>query len=162
MFLTSPSVLVLFLFCFFVSATPLKRLNRISWKFVVIKDIMCRCGYLQEILIQFLFLRVTLLLNLEIWAKWKILLKQFVSTTPLKPLNRISVNFVIMKDILSRCAYPQEILFIFFSPIYALELRYLTMQNERYYWNSLSASLTPLKSLNRISWNFVVNEGLNV
>ena len=37
-----------------------------------------------------------------------------VSTTPLKPLNRISWNFVVMKDIMCRCAYPQEILIPFF------------------------------------------------
>ena len=35
----------------FVSATPLKRLNRISWNFVVMKDIMCRYAFLQEMLI---------------------------------------------------------------------------------------------------------------
>ena len=40
---------------FRVSATPLKPLNRISWNFVVMKDIMCRWAYLQEILIQFFF-----------------------------------------------------------------------------------------------------------
>ena len=34
------------------------------------------------------FLWITLFLNFEIWRKWKILLKQLVSTTPLKPLNR--------------------------------------------------------------------------
>ena len=60
---------------FLVSATPLKPLNRILWKFVVMKDIMCRRAYPQEILIQFFFLRVTHILNLEIWLKWKILLK---------------------------------------------------------------------------------------
>ena len=38
---------------FLVSATPLKPLNRISWNFVVVKDIPCRCAYLQEILIHF-------------------------------------------------------------------------------------------------------------
>ena len=31
---------------FLVSTTPLKPLNRISWNFVVMKDIMCRCAYL--------------------------------------------------------------------------------------------------------------------
>ena len=36
-----------------VSATPLKPLNRIAWNFVVMKDIMCRYAYAQEILIQF-------------------------------------------------------------------------------------------------------------
>ena len=37
----------------FVSATPLKPLNRISWNFVVMKDIMCRYAYAQDISIQF-------------------------------------------------------------------------------------------------------------
>ena len=46
MFFTSSSVLGLF-----VSATPLKPLNRILWNFVVIKNILCRCTYLQKILI---------------------------------------------------------------------------------------------------------------
>ena len=58
----------------FVSATPLKPLNRMSWNFVVVKGIPCRCAYLHEILIQFVFLRVTPFLNLEIWPRWKILL----------------------------------------------------------------------------------------
>ena len=105
---------------FLVSATPLKSLNRITWNFVVMKDIMCRCAYPQEILIPLFFLWITLFLNFEIWRKWKILLKQLVSTTPLKPLNRISWNFVDMKDIMCRCAYPQEILIPFFSLSYAL------------------------------------------
>ena len=56
------------------------------------------------------FLGFTPFLNLEIWRKWKILLKQFVSTTPLKPLNRIAWNFVVMKDIMCRYAFLQEIL----------------------------------------------------
>ena len=40
---------------FLVSATPLKPLNRISWNFVDMKDIMCRGAYPQEILIPFFF-----------------------------------------------------------------------------------------------------------
>ena len=40
---------------FLVSATPLKLRNRIFWNFVVMKDIMCRWAYPQEILIQFFF-----------------------------------------------------------------------------------------------------------
>ena len=55
------------------------------------------------------FLWITLFLNFEIWRKWKLLLKQLVSTTPLKHLNRIAWNFEVMKDIMCRCAYPQEI-----------------------------------------------------
>ena len=99
---------------FLVSATPLKPLNRISLNFAVMKDIMCRCAYSQEIMIQLFFLRITPFLNLKIWTYWKILLKQFVSATPLKQLNRISWNFVVMKDIPRRCAYPQEIMIQFF------------------------------------------------
>ena len=40
---------------FLVCATPMKRLNRISWIFVVMKDLICRCAYPQTILIQFFF-----------------------------------------------------------------------------------------------------------
>ena len=36
---------------FLVSATPLKPLNRIAWNFVVMKDIMWRYAFLQEMLI---------------------------------------------------------------------------------------------------------------
>ena len=63
--------------CFFISATPLKPLNRISWNFVSIYEehnVICTCS--TKILIHF-FLRVILLLNLEIWQKLYILLNQF-------------------------------------------------------------------------------------
>ena len=64
----------------FVSATPLKPLNRIFWNFVVMNDIMYTCAYPQDILIQFFFLEQCPFLNFEIWWKWKILLKQLVIT----------------------------------------------------------------------------------
>ena len=65
------------------------------------------------------FLGVTTFLNFEIWRKWKILLKQFVSTIRLKPLNRIAWNFVIMKDIMCRYAFLQKILiWSFWGAIY--------------------------------------------
>ena len=57
-------------------------------------------------------------LNLEIWPKWKILLKQFVSATPLKLLNRIFWNFVVMKDIMCSYAFLQEMLiWSFYAPL---------------------------------------------
>ena len=60
-----------------------------------------------------------LFLNFKIWRKWKILLKQLVSTTPLKPLNRIAWNFVVMKDIMCRYAFLQEMLiWSFWEAIY--------------------------------------------
>ena len=50
-----------------------------------------------------------------------------VSTTRLKPLNRISWNFVVMKDIMCRCAYSLEI----FPQSYALfELRNLAKMKD--------------------------------
>jgi hypothetical protein len=47
-------------------------------------------------------------LNLEISRNS--LLKQLVSATPLKPLNRISLNLVGSKDTICSCAYYQEML----------------------------------------------------
>jgi hypothetical protein len=94
----------------FVSATPLKLLNRISWNFVGSKDTICSCAYYQEILIAWI-----------LWELWpfelknfrNILLKQLVSATPLKLLNRISWNLVGSKDTIC-CAYYQEILWELF------------------------------------------------
>ena len=75
-----------------VSATPITLLNRIWWNFVVMKNMMCKCAYMQTILVQFF--------SCEIFPFWtykfrenKILLKKFVNATPLKPLNRIWWNF---------------------------------------------------------------------
>ena len=88
------------LFFKFVSATPLKPLNRISWNFVVMRE---QCP----------------LLNFEMWRKWKILLKQLISTTPLKPLNKIAWNFVVMKNIMCRSAFLLEMLiWSFWEAIY--------------------------------------------
>ena len=103
---------------FLVSGTPLKSLNRISWNFVVMKDIMCRCistAHFDSIF----FWEQCPFLNFEIWRKWKVLLKQLVSTTPLKPLNRMAWNFVVMKDIMCRYAFLQEMLiWSFWGAIY--------------------------------------------
>ena len=68
---------------FFVSATPLKLLNRIFRNFVVIKDIMYRCAYSPGIFF-------------KIFSKWNILLKQFVRATTLKSPYRILWNFVVL------------------------------------------------------------------
>ena len=53
--------------------------------------------------------------ELRICPKLNIQPKQFVSATPLKPLNRISCNFTIKVDILCTCAYSLEIPVLFFS-----------------------------------------------
>ena len=110
---------------FLVSATLLKPLNRITWNFVVMKDIICTFAYLQEILIAFFSLSYALF-ELRNLAKRKYTTVFLVSATPLKPLNRISWNFVVMKDIMCRCAYPQEILipfsFLGVTPFLNLEI----------------------------------------
>ena len=97
---------------FLVSATPLKPLNRILWNFVVIKNIMCTCADHQEIFIRF-FSRSNALFELCNLAKMKDTTETVFSAIPLKLLNRISWNFVVMKDLMCRCAYPQDILFQF-------------------------------------------------
>ena len=61
-----------------------------------------------------------------------------VSATPLKPLNRISWNFVVMKDTLCRWAYSQDINILLKRFVIA----------------------APLKPLNRISWNSVNGEDI--
>ena len=79
------------------------------------------------------FLGVMPFLNFEIWRKWKILLKQFVSTTRLKPLNRIVWNFVIMKDIMCRYSFLQKMLiWSFWGAIYIPFLVRLPVTNA---WN---------------------------
>ena len=89
---------------FLVCATPLKPIHRISWSFVVMKDIMCRCVYPQEIFIPFFFLELCPFWTYKFGQNEGYYSKQFVSSIPLKPLNRISGNFVVMKDIMCRCA----------------------------------------------------------
>jgi hypothetical protein len=89
----------------FVSATPLKLLNRISWNLVGSKDTICSCAYYQEILISW---NLWELCPFELKISRNILLKQLVSTTPLKLRNRISWNLVGSKDTICSCAYYQE------------------------------------------------------
>ena len=69
---------------------------------------MCRCAYPQEILIES-FLGEMPLLNLEIWPKWKIL-KTILQRNSTETFNRISWHFVVMKDIMCRYAFLQEML----------------------------------------------------
>ena len=61
----------------------------------------------------------------------------------LKPLNRISWKFVVIKDIMCRCAYSQEIFIQFFFLDWVMPfLNFIKFgKNERYYWNSLSTQL---------------------
>ena len=91
----------------FVSATPLKLLNRILWNLVDSKDTICSCAYYQEILISWILWE---LCPFELRNFPNLLLKQLVSATPLKLLNRISWNLVGSKDTICSCAYYQEML----------------------------------------------------
>ena len=75
--------------------------------------------HIYRLLIQFFIWEQCPFLNFEIWRKWKTLLKQLVSTTPLKPLNRIAWNFVVMRDKMCRYAFLQEMLiWSFWGAIY--------------------------------------------
>ena len=89
------------------------------------------------------FLGITPLFNFEICQKLKIVLKQFVNTTPLKPLNRFPWNFVAMKDMQYKFAYSIE--FMILSP-FSIEINIL----KRF------VTATPLKPLSRISCNLIV------
>ena len=108
-YVSPPGGDILFLSCpsQFVSATPLKLLNRISWNLVGSKDTICSCAYYQKIWSP-KFCGSYAPLNLKISPN--ILLKQLVSATPLKLLNRISWNLVGSKDTICSCAYYQEML----------------------------------------------------
>ena len=81
------------------------------------------------------------ILNLEIWPKWNILLKQFVSATPLKLLNRTSRHSVVMKDLMCRCAYLIQFLFLgvmpLFEPRNLTKIKSTTQNNssEQLHWN---------------------------
>ena len=91
------------------------------------------------------FLGFTPFLNLEIWPKWKILLKQLVSTTPLKLLNRIAWNFVVMKDIMCRYAFIQEMLiWSFWGAIYIPFFVRLPVPNA---WNCHSLYIQPSQAM---------------
>ena len=90
-----------------VSATPPKPLNRISWNFVVMKNIMCRCAYPQES-----FLGVRIFFNLEILPKWKILLKTVCQRHFSETAQR---NFLKLCSCECRCADQQELLIKFSS-----------------------------------------------
>ena len=105
------------------------------------------------------FSRSYTLFELRNLAKMKDTTVFLVSATPLKPLNRISWNFVVIKDIMCRCAYPQWILIPFFSRSYALfELQNLTKMRDT---TVFLVSATPLKPLNK-PLKLCSNEGPNV
>ena len=75
------------------------------------KDIQSRCACSQKILIQFFSYGIMPLLIIEIWQKLNILLKQFSSAAPLKPLHKTSCYFKVKVEILCLCAYCKTFLF---------------------------------------------------
>ena len=76
---------------------------------------------------------------------------QFVGATPLKLLNRISWHLVGSKDTICSCAYYQEILISWIL----WELCFFEIRNFPKFTTEAVVSATPLKLLNRISWNLV-------
>ena len=100
------------------------------------------------------FLGVMPLLNLEIWPKLNTLLKRFVSATLLKPLNIISWNFVVMKDIMCRCANWKEILIQFFFAGVTANFELRNLGKIKYTTETVCQRNS---SINTIYWNFVVD-----
>ena len=113
-------------------------------------------------------------LNLNIFRN--ILLKQLVSATPLKLLNRISWNLVGSKDTICSCAYYQEILWELFANTSVISLTetctcvhvYIRIYVQEsiimslFPWKSFSSPIhwfyknkTPLKSLEHRLSNFL-------
>ena len=89
---------------FLVSATPLKPLNRISWNSVVMKNILCRCAYLQEVLgVMPLFELLTKIKDTT-QNRWSAQRHQNRSTEFHETL------LVVMKDIMCIYAFLQEML----------------------------------------------------
>ena len=92
----------------FVSTTSLKLLNGISWNLVVMKYMVCRWAYLQEILIQIFFVLSYALFILINIAKIKCRTEIICHRNSSKPLNRISRNFFQYRSYgqtVNRCIY---------------------------------------------------------
>ena len=98
----------------YITAGLLKAAQPNFRKLFNLKDIQSRCACSQKILNQFFSYGIMPLLIIEIWQKLNILLKQFSSATPLKPLHKTSCYFIVKVDILCICAYLREILIWFF------------------------------------------------
>ena len=133
-----------------------------QWLLLHCPVVMCIVVFYKIICIQFYTfytincLRVTLFpFNLDFYTPRKELRRVYcfwpvrqsvspvflVSATPLKPLDRISWNFVVIKDIIRRSAYPQKILIPFFFSDLRPFLTSKFDENERYNWYSWSAQL---------------------
>jgi hypothetical protein len=91
----------------FVSATPLKLQNRISWNLVGSKDTICSCAYYQEILIAWILWE---LCPFELRYFPKFTTEAACQCNSSETTNRISWNLVGSKDTICSCAYYQEIL----------------------------------------------------
>lgn len=77
-------------------ATSLIPLKRISRNLVVMKDILCRCKFSYKKIRLIFSLEFMVLLNLEIWSKWKNY-SNILSSQLLWNSNQISWNLVVMQ-----------------------------------------------------------------
>ena len=105
----------------------------------------------------FLFWEYCHFLNLEIWPKLKILHQKFVSTTPLKPLNRISWNLVVMKDIICRYAFLQQMLIWSFISLLNFGQNYFVQL--RWNWFSVQLPITNASNCHLLYTAFSGNVG---
>ena len=101
-----------------------------------------------------IFLGSYALLNfIEIWRKLNILLKQFVSATPVKLFNRVLWVFVIDKDIQCSCTYLQEILILFFKEKFISVLNFGQNYFVQLRWNRFSTCIMNLNAEEKLLGN---------
>ena len=96
----------------FVSTAPLKPLCRISWNFVVMKDILCGCAYLQEILSKFFFWDLRSFWTMKFGQNLIYYRETFCQRDSFETAQQKIGNFVFGKDIPWRCGYMYKFWFI--------------------------------------------------
>ena len=128
----------------FVGATPLKLLNRISWNLVDSKDTICSCAYYQEILIA--------------WILWELCpfeLRNFRSSLSAQFLWNYWTEYHETWLVVRTPYLVVHITSKFWSPEFCGSYAPLNLEISRNLLLKQLVSATPLKLLNRISWNLV-------
>ena len=83
--------------------------NRISGNFLVMKDIQCRCTYLQKLLINFFFSWNYAPFDHRNLAKIEYTIETVFQRNSHKPFHKTSCYFIVKVEILCTCAYCKKI-----------------------------------------------------
>jgi hypothetical protein len=153
-----------------VSATPLKLLNRISWNLVGSKDTICSCAYFQEIVIAWICITPTKFrgskfpgnMHNYIWCTYYLPSFMKFCSVVSEELHWRAASVVNVGKFLSSKGHNshkfQAIKIItskFWSPEICGSYAPLNLSISRNILLKQLVSATPLKLLNRISWNLV-------